>query len=160
MTRFLFFKAHYYYYKCIIFNTHVYTQMYTQRNMKTLGNWYEKVRNLAFFLKIINSLNYCYVTHCTTCLRRMLFFLKNRYIYFHEVAILPHLASSSLPSPTVGHVGACKKALAWFLWFEPGHFRRSKPPTLRAGRQKLAVPTPNSEVQDCKPWQPAAIGCT
>lgn len=86
--------------------------------------------------------------------------LKNGYIYFHEVATLPHFASSSLPSPTVGHVGACNKALARFLWFEPSRFRQSKPLTLRAGRQKSAIPTPNSEVQDCKPWQPAATGWT
>lgn len=86
--------------------------------------------------------------------------LKKGYIYFHEVATLPHFASSSLPSPTVGHVGACNKALARFLWFEPSRFRQSKPLTLRAGRQKLAIPTPNSEVQDCKPWQPAATGWT
>lgn len=93
-----------------------------------------------------------------TCLRSTLFFLKNGYIYFHEVAILPHFALSFLPSPTAGHVGACKKALVRFLWFEPSHFGWSKPLTLRAGRQKLATPTLNSEVQDCKPSQPAAIG--
>lgn len=136
--------------------THSATWKHWATDMERTGIWH-----LVFFFKIIKSyLSYCYVTHCTTCLRSMLFFLRNRYIYFHEVTILPHLASSSLPSPTVGHAGACKKALARFLWFEPSHFRQSKPLTLRAERQKLAIPTPNSEVQDCKPWQPAAIGWT
>lgn len=129
--------------------------MHTQHNMKTLGNCYEKDRiwHLISFFNNNNNSPQLLLTNSLHDLltRHALFPLQNGYIYFHEVATLPHFASSSLPSPTVGHVGACNKALARFLWFEPSRFRPSKPLTLRAGRLKLAIPTQNSEVQDCKP---------
>lgn len=125
---------------------------------ETTGQLIRKAQKFGIWLFLTSNPNYCYVTRRTTCLHSMLFFFFS--LKAGTFPLSNSTASPSLPSPTVGHAGAWKKALARFLWFEPGHFRRSEPPGLGAGGQKAAVPAPSSRVQDRTPWQPAATGGT